>query len=338
MTPAHDVSRIAVLKPCCLGDCVMALPALDALEAAFPSANIDVFVGQHSQAAFTFRPSVTIRTIPDRLTAGAALQLSRRLREGRYDIVVNLDRSRWLRLATRSARASRTASVQVLTPEVRHEAEVYVDAVRELRVTTPIVVPVIHASETARQRATETLANVSNRFVILHPGGASNPGATMLDKRWPAVSYSELAKLLTRQGLDVLLSGSEAERELCLSIARNAGLTDHAVLAGRVTLDELAAILERASLFVGPDTGVSHIAAATGAPTVAIFGPTNPRRYRPLGPHTRVVAPAESWHVMDRDLRRATSLELPSTSAVSVDEVFAASQDVLDARATKCRR
>jgi heptosyltransferase-2/heptosyltransferase-3 len=274
--------------------------------------------------------------MPDTIRGGSSMQLSRELRQGKYDVVVNLDRSRWLRLATQTSRAAAFTSVRPLKPEVRHEAEVYLDAVRDLRIATPLSEPTIVSSALARSRVSELVDCDSSAFVVMHPGGANNPGTTMLDKRWTAENYAELASQMARDGVGVIFSGSGAERELCLSIAARAGLPDRAVIAGQTTLDGLAAILERASLYVGPDTGVTHIAAATGAPTIAIFGPTNPRRYRPLGPFVRVLAPPESWHVSDRDLRRATTIDLPSTKSVTIDEVVVVAREMLSAKATTC--
>jgi heptosyltransferase-2/heptosyltransferase-3 len=317
--------RIAIIKPCCIGDCIMALPAIDAILAAHPAASVDVYVGAHSRAAFAFRDALTIRPVPSSFDLSSALQLSRVLRQGRYDTVVSFDRSRWLRLAVRLSRANASAHAQSLTPEMRHESEVYLDVVRELGFATPVSAPRIVPTPSGRCLAAERLAGVKEPIAVLHPGGAQNPGVAMLDKRWPANRYAELARALRQDGSTVLLSGSASDLDVVRNVAELAGLDGSSILAGTLEIETLAAVISRAAVFVGPDTGVTHVSAAVGTPTIAIFGPTNPRRYRPLGRDVQVLAPPESWQVADRDLRRPSKiLQAPSTESVSVEMVLSA--------------
>ena len=69
------------------------------------------------------------------------------------------------------------------------------------------------------------------------------------------------------------------------------------------------------------------------APVVTIFGPTNPRRYRPLGERVTVLAPKASWRLPDVDLRHADVASLPATSSVSLDEVVEACRAALSPQA-----
>jgi len=309
----------------------MALPAIDAMTSAWSGATIDLFVGRHSQAAFAFRPALTKRSIPDSFDLRAALQLAALLRTGRYDADVTLDRSRWLRLAARLSQVPVTANACSMTPELRHESEVYLDVVRQMGIPTPMSQPSIIPSPASRRRADEPLSGLAGPFAVLHPGGAQNPGVDMLDKRWPADRFVELARRLVNDGVAVLVSGGPGDVTTARLVAEQAGIPENHVLAGRTDIETLAAILIRASVYVGPDTGVSHVAAATGVSTIAIFGPTNPRRYRPLGRDVRVLAPAESWQIADRDLRRRASVDAPiSTERVSLDSVLAAARAAID--------
>jgi heptosyltransferase-2/heptosyltransferase-3 len=153
----------------------------------------------------------------------------------------------------------------------------------------------------------------------------------MLSKRWPAARYAALARQLKGDGVSVLLSGGADDAGLAAAIADDAGLPASAILAGKADIATLAAILDHASVYVGPDTGVSHIAAATGTPTVTIFGPTNPRRYRPLGPDVTVLAPPQSWEIPDRDLRGVNDVaDAVSTDLVSVESVLVAARSAID--------
>ena len=323
--------RIAILKPCCIGDCVMALPAVDSIIAANETATIDVFVGKHSRVVFEFRRRLTTRRVLDSLDFSSALQLSRRLRQGRYDTVVCLDRSRWLRLATRLSRATIGGYVRSMSPELRHESEVYLDVVRDIGIPTPYDTPWIAPSPDVERGTAELMFEMRWPVAVLHPGGARNPGATMLNKRWPATRFVELARVLKREGTTVLLSGGTSDLDVVRAVADGAGLGESAILAGKVDIGTLAGVISRAAVYVGPDTGVTHVAAAVGTPTVAIFGPTNPRRYRPLGQHVQVLAPRESWQIPDRDLRRTSGpASTIYTESISLQAVLKATRDAIN--------
>jgi heptosyltransferase-2/heptosyltransferase-3 len=249
--------------------------------------------------------------------------------------VVVLFRSRGLRLAATLARPSRLAAARGQTPETRHEALVDLVVLKQLGIVAPLTPPRLTPSATARAAAA-ALHPAGEPYAVLHPGGAENPGASMPEKRWPAERFAALASWLRARGLYVLLSGGPGDVARCQEVAERAGLANSASLAGRADIATTAAVIERAALFIGPDTGLSHIAAAVGAPTVAIFGPTNPRRYRPLGDLARVVAAPGSCAVPDVDLRRrhATAPDA-RIELVEVDAVQAACDELL--RATACR-
>ncbi|MFZ0118640.1 MAG: glycosyltransferase family 9 protein [Pseudonocardiaceae bacterium] len=111
--------------------------------------------------------------------------------------------------------------------------------------------------------------------VIVHPGCAF--GA----RRWPVDRYAAVARRLAGGGLRVMVTGSAAERPLASYVATAAGLPDDAVLAGRTTLSQLAALVADASLVVCGDTGIAHLATAYGTPSVVLFGPVSPQHWGP---------------------------------------------------------
>lgn len=113
--------------------------------------------------------------------------------------------------------------------------------------------------------------------MLLHPG----PGG------WPADRYAEVAAALHRAGHEVLVTGTADDRPVALDVARAAGLSLVKVLAGRTTLAELCALVARAALVVGGDTGPAHLASAYRVPSVVLFGTAPPARTGPPadGPH-----------------------------------------------------
>ena len=113
-------------------------------------------------------------------------------------------------------------------------------------------------------------------FVVLHP----HPLRTY--KQWTIEGWVELGLYLNKLGLKVVLSGGPAQQEIdyVASIARQLP-KDSINLAGQVSLAQLTYILTQAKLYIGPDTGITHLASATGIPVIALYGPTNPVKWAP---------------------------------------------------------
>ncbi len=121
----------------------------------------------------------------------------------------------------------------------------------------------------------------SGRPVLVHPG------ARYGSKRWPARRFAEVAAALHCAVCPVLITGSPDERDLALVVARQAGIAESRVLAGRTDLGELCALVAGAALVVSGDTGIAHLAAAFGTPSVTLYGPVGPQQWGPPadGPH-----------------------------------------------------
>ncbi|MDD4866737.1 MAG: glycosyltransferase family 9 protein [Mycobacterium sp.] len=127
--------------------------------------------------------------------------------------------------------------------------------------------------------------------VVIHPG------ASAAARRWPAERFAAVAAALRDDGHDIVVTGSVAEFALAHGIARAANLPRSAVAAGTLDLIALTALVADSRLVISGDTGVAHLAAATGTPSVVLFGPTSPERWGPRGPAPHV--PLWSGHVGD---------------------------------------
>ncbi len=112
-------------------------------------------------------------------------------------------------------------------------------------------------------------------FVHVHPF------ARWPYKLWPEAAWRELLHRIHRQGLRIVITAAPAEedqaRRLCANLPREAAI----VLAGKLTWPQLACLSHRARCYIGLDTANTHLAASTGAPTLALFGPTNPEIWGP---------------------------------------------------------
>ena len=120
-----------------------------------------------------------------------------------------------------------------------------------------------------------------------HGAVVIHPGASAMSRCWPAQRYAAVAAELRRLGNDVVVTGSRRERELADFVTGSAGLPASANLAGLLSVTELLAVIADARLLVCGDTGVAHVATATGTPSVLLFGPTSPTHWGPRtdGPH-----------------------------------------------------
>jgi len=164
----------------------------------------------------------------------------------------------------------------------------------------PAPLPLLEFTPLERDEAARRLGRLPPRFVAVHPGSGSPA------KNWPAERFLEVAARASRGGPYLLCAGpAEIERGL------GASLPATALVARAWPVRVLGAALARAGLYVGNDSGASHLAAAAGAPTLALFGPTEPALWSPVGPRARPLRAAggrlESLAV-DDVLREARSL------------------------------
>jgi len=189
---------------------------------------------------------------------------------------------------------------------VRHESDWCADILRAAGIPGDCRVPCIEVHPQHERSVSRLLEShgirPNERLVIIHPGGgsdASEPKWTL--KRWPAANFARVAGELARMdGVRVLVTGVEAERPLFQEMTARgiAGVTD---LIGRTSLKEFSALARRAALVIGNDSGATHVAAACGAPTIALFGYTDFIGYHPLGArvsllrHATECAPCLYW-------------------------------------------
>lgn len=128
------------------------------------------------------------------------------------------------------------------------------------------------------------------RFVVVHPGSGS------ARKCWPALSWHVLIRDLVGQGYKVMVLEGEADGPAVTAITTAMSPQAVRVIRGR-SLAEVARLFANASGVIANDSGIAHLAAGLGVPTVAIFGPTDPAVWRPRGPIVRVCGgtPGASW-------------------------------------------
>ena len=156
-------------------------------------------------------------------------------------------------------------------------------------------------------------------LVIVHPGTSDFAAF----KRWPTERYAELAsRLVSERGASVLVTWGPGEEQLARRAAGGA-----VRMAPRLThLQQLTALLSRADLFVGSDTGPMHMASALNVPVVALFGPKDPVQTGPYRSRSEVLTAPVSC----RPCRRRRCADPRCMTEMSVEQVFAAACRVLD--------
>ncbi|HKQ47843.1 MAG TPA: glycosyltransferase family 9 protein [Phycisphaerae bacterium] len=175
-----------------------------------------------------------------------------------------------------------------------HVSDQWLDDLRAAGLHTNAGPPRIELEREAVAAAREELRRMtgtSGRIALIHPGSGS------ARKCWPLESFLYLSDALAAEKWDSVFILGPVESEQ-FSIADLGRLRSAAPTVEGRALYALADLLAAADLFIGNDSGVAHLAAAVGAPTVAIFGPTQPGRWRPLGPRVAVVTGAGAiWPV-----------------------------------------
>lgn len=281
----------------------MATAALSALRETFPDAHISWAVGPWSARAISHHPAldaiVDVGADMPLTSPAAFLRLVRLLRASDYDLAVSLVRSPLMSLAAglsgipvragldsggRGFGYNLRAPVDPDAPE--HESEIYlrvVSAVAGRKLHTYTNLPV---TDEARAVARACLAanSIDEPFIVAHPGGGVNPGMRFDGKRFPPDHFAELVNRVARaSGAGVILLGGPGDAELVAEVERLLDLRS-ASWVDRLTFPEIGALAAEALVYIGNDSGLTHLAAASGAKTVMLMGPTDPRRYAPYTP------------------------------------------------------
>ncbi|MDX2137081.1 MAG: glycosyltransferase family 9 protein [Chloroflexota bacterium] len=289
--------RILLYLPCCIGDVVLATATLAALRRAYPDAHIAWAVGSWSHAVLTDHPLLNeiIDAGPAALpfkTINGFIETVRLLRAGNYDLLVSLVRSPLMSMAALASGISTRAGLDsggrgfgyslraTIDPQIpRLEAEIYLDVARVLGINTSgcyAHVPVPAAPQILAARY-----GIVSPYIIINPAGGMNPGMSMTSKRYPPAQLAALAERIAVQlkaQIVVLAGPSDAALVEELRSHLHAPAVE---LVGVLSFKEIAMLAVAAKCYIGNDTGVTHLAAAAGALTFMIFGPSDPRRYAP---------------------------------------------------------
>jgi len=269
------VRKVLLITLSNIGDAIMTTPVMEALHAKYPRAQMDIVTDARSVELFEHCPYRGNLFLRDKQQGWrGTLALLRQLRQARYDLVVDLrtDGLAWL------LRARRRLGRWGCKKADSHAVEQHMAVIAKREHVTGIPPVCIWLSSAEQRFAQQALSALpGNRWLALGPGARWEP------KRWPVRHYVTLADRLQREFDAVLLLGSTADTACCRELAAALSLPC-LNLAGKTTLLQAGALLQHARLFVGNDSGLGHLAAAAGIPSLTLFGPGDPSRYRPWNP------------------------------------------------------
>ena len=287
-------SRILVLRPGAIGDTLVTAPALQALRRRFPSARIEM-AGNPAALPLLASSELVDRCIP--FDDPRVTRLFMPAAPAPDDPFLGIDAAvAWcadpegaLTQALRARGASRVVVTSSRPPSERsvHAALYLLDTLEPLGVEQagPIDPPPIRTSTGGERQAREEILALDlegRAFVTIHPGSGAP------SKNWPAERFAAVvAALEERHGLPSLILGGPADADVLSRLGASLGSPPRLLLDR--PLPVVAAVLRRAWAFLGNDSGLAHLAGLLGVPTLALFGPTDPVHWSPLGRRVRTL-------------------------------------------------
>lgn len=273
--------RILVIALRRLGDVLLTTPLIRSIRRAWPDSRISVLVFEDTTGILAGNPDVDhVLAMPVRPTFIQTIAFGARIL-GRYDLSVSTQTGDRPSLFALIASAKAVAPVEhrlsghmkgaVLWRAVPHDPRAHrVDA--SLRLAD--VLGISRALDVVPPKGQPRIQVPTGSYAVIHAAPMFNY------KRWTAEGWRFLLDALVKRGIEVLATGgpSESERRYLDEVWGN---TSAIRLDGKCSWQELSGLLAGACVFVGPDTSVTHLAAAVGCPTIALFGPTDPRLWGP---------------------------------------------------------
>lgn len=317
--------NILVIDLAFIGDVVLATPVVRTLHEAYPEARLTMLTVPLTESVAAMNPYVDEVLVYDKKGRQKGflgmLRMARQIKKHRFDLAVCLN------FAVRGAVVARLAGIPArlgydaqharhfLThvasaqrPAIQHEAVNHLGVLLPLDLATydvSLALDIPPEMETSAEEKLVMHGIAAEETVVVCPCGSYER------KNLSANTLTELVRLLMAKSCNPVLIGGLNDEAVLLQAAHESGLARSRVLAGALSLPELAAFLRRAALLVTVDTGPLHIAQAVRCPTVAVFGPTDPRVWGPRGEYDVVIAEERGAHGELPDSRFIESIDAP---------------------------
>lgn len=298
------VNKILVIKLTMIGDTILLYPAVKALKEKFRNAKIKFLCSRINYEIVKMWNLVDVvdEVIVfefDKIFKNPLVILRQFFKLWREKFDLGVDFEQWFRITSIIAFITSKYKIGFRTPRQlrhylfnkyiwhikdKHEVECFCDIVRSLGAIVEDKNLFIIIDDTAKQKIKRTLYFkniVEKKFIIIHPGC----GIHGFYREWDVEKYAEIAEyIISKYKYSVVLTGSKDDIKKITSFEKiNIPNEFFLNLIGKTTIQELIALVSMAKFVICGNTGVLHIAAALGIPTVAIHGPTNPKKWGPWG-------------------------------------------------------
>lgn len=288
--------RILVIRGGAIGDFILTLPAIRLLRENFPAAHLEILGYKHIIALAENRfyadatRCIEYAALSRFFAPGAELDPELVSYFGSFQQIVSYlyDPDRFFEQNILRCGVKHFLHASPKLDDSAHAAQQLAQPLERLALFLEDKAATLHPTDADQAAASALLAGAGRATIALHPGSGSER------KNWPLENWRALGEaLLARAGTRLLVVGGEADQP-ALAALRRAWENERVVFAQDVPLPHLAAALGRCALFIGHDSGISHLAAAAGTPCVLLFGPTDPEVWAPANPAVTVLRGPES--------------------------------------------
>ena len=297
-----NAERIVVIDLLYLGDLIFATPFIKNLRDLYPEARIDFVANANFSMVLENNPHLdNVYSYDKGWSVLESWDFARNLAENNYDLGLNIHGNWRTALLLKVVGPKFTVGFgdkgrgifldqELSRLEDAHMVEVYRQFLRDLEFLELKDAGLeLNVSAQARDNIVEILTKDN-----LYQGQdkqliALNTGGSWAAKRWPKEKFAKLADQIKKQELgEVIFTGGPSDVERVTEIQEL--MTEEVVsLAGKTSLEELAALGEQIDLMISGDSGPVHVTAAVGTPTITIFGPSNEKKYQPYGKQHQII-------------------------------------------------
>jgi predicted lipopolysaccharide heptosyltransferase III len=296
----NDVRKVLVVRLRSIGDTILATPSVFALKRFLPDAQVDILVEDWVAPVLDNHPHVDNVIVLERGGFVTRARVARELRAANYDVVYNLHGGTTATFLTRATGARHRVGFksyqygqlhnhQAPSPLLIWEQQKTHSVEQQLALLGWTGVPVTDRPRTSlgiSPKAAETVdrllieAGLSNQNIAL-----IHPAAAFATKQWATEKFARVVEFLAERGFTSVAIAARGEQALLEQLRSEAS---GKVVTLALSLPEVTALAARSQLFVGNDSGIAHVAAAVGTPSVVVFGSSNIAHWRPWN-----TAPAE---------------------------------------------
>ena len=291
-----DIAHIGIIMIGAIGDALLASSIIHDLKKRFPHAHITAIVSAANRGIFDLIEGPDTVLIAPISKPWSAIQ---KFRQCRFDILI--DTAQWPRITAIFAALSRskfTLGFKTLG-QSRHwafdQTTQHSPRIHELDNFRSLLGSIGVSANSLPQFKADVFepsnAPTDPPYVIFHPWAS---GYRSQYREWPTQNWTFIAQPILARGYRILITGGPQDQKRAELLADTIGSPQHVeILAGRSSLHQTARALLSASAVVSVNTGIMHIAALLSTPTVALHGPTDPRRWGPIGKNHIIVGPGK---------------------------------------------